>query len=276
MALVRAATFSPVIQSDTFEIQRQKINALAVDVDAGLIDGLQYPYIYSLKFTVWTNRQLDLVTPSCGIPFPRYWGEDYINEIGENFFECGLTYDVIESRYMATREVLGTTLPNENIAAGKLSLGAYGDAARSIVMDFLHSGGEHLVFKKATFLTIAFAISPNGPDKVPKLLTHTYNVDTGYKVTNDPDSFVTFDSAPQGGYPNEGGQYLAYNGSGRKPALYISAIRGARGQNAVHLIGQQNNDARRGVYALLSPPGGTANPPIAIKTAFSSFTTALS
>ena len=231
MPLVRPATFSPVNQADTFEIQRQKINALAVDVDAGLIDGLQYPYIYSIELVGSTANTVILNTGTYGIvAFSQYQIGSRIESAQTNttgWTKFLLLYDVAQDRYKTSIQVDGGTIyPTGSYGIPTQSLSLYDDA---------RGGSALLAFKIGSAITVKFAISPTGSGGIPNLVTHTYalanrNTGTfGFNTTSE----VT------GGYSLSRNQFSGADNNAMTPAMLINAVRGAKGQNAISFIGRQ-------------------------------------
>jgi len=233
MALVRAATFSPVNQADTFEIQRQKINALAIDVDAGLIDGLQYPYIYSLEFTAQTTDTAVLNMGSYGIvAFSQNQAATY----SSGFKKFTLLYDVAQDRYKTSVQFLdnNTTFSTGYYGLPTQDLSLYDDFR--ITSPQLSAVG--LTFKANTFITIQFAISPTASG-IPNLVTHAYSLENRIVGTY---GFVGYSLAKQflDGGNTSGVRFM--------PAMYINAVRGAKRQNAISFIGRQALGGSNGSY----------------------------
>jgi len=231
MALVRAATFSPVNQADTFEIQRQKINALAVDVDAGLIDGRQYPYIYSIEFV----RQSENITS-------MDTGHGVICVGGEGYQKCLIQYDVDLDMYVANSTPDGAA----NFAAAKAATpnvlrGKYGihtQAATIFSKDYNAPNGAFFILDKSagTNFVVKFATSPKLGSSIPNLVTHTYS------MANRSNANIVCregDFGPawfEDGGGNDVPGYRLVNNNAYAFSLGINALLGAKGQVAVYIV----------------------------------------
>lgn len=241
MALIIPSPAPPVLQSDTFEIQRQKINNLATALTSPTYNtDLTYPYIHSVSFSYRSDDRMQLYCGAFGMAARGTYGNNSytgytFKAIYESAYSCYATYLNGSIYGYYGLPVQGMTLATDNAGGNDYYGLLYDVNGSALVIQFMTSSG---VIKTHSYQTQ----SVTAP-----LRTNTYT-----------------SLAPTYGYAPVA--TIGIQGY----ALYINAVRGAAGLNAVTVMDMQYPGYVSEVYqnAIPNSPIGTR----AYTNAFSSFT----